>query len=192
VQPSAPEPFGSSGPFGAAPGIDPAIMGPMDESRPAGEATPFEPDADAVATLRAHLPEELAHLPVTSAAEYRKAAWDAWYIPPQPSGSYHPRFGFRGAAAMITGIFSVGGLWSLFTGRLMRGDVLENFLLWLFLIAATVLLVWSRWRSNRKSDRLEERNQVLSDVSHRIDQEVEAGRIPLQPPQWEGETPGPL
>lgn len=168
------------------------MIGPMDESPSAGEATPAGPDAETVAALRARLPEELSHLPVTSAAEYRQEAWKAHYTRPQPSGTYHPTIGFRGLGAGMTGLFSIGGLWMLLTGQMTRSNALENILLLVFLIAATALLAWSKVVSNRKADRLQARNRVLSDVSKRIDQEVAAGRIPLTPPGWQGTILAPL
>lgn len=164
----------------------------MDEPRPAGGAAPVEPDPDAMAALRARLPEELAHLPVTSAAEYRQEAWKAHYTRLPMSAGYIPWIGLRGFLAALTGLFSLGGLWMLLSGRMGGDDVLENIALLVLLIAATGLLIWSKATSNRKASRLVERNQVLADVSKRIDREVEAGRIPLKPPGWEGELLAPL
>lgn len=168
-------------------------MVPMDQSRPAGEATPVEPDPDVMAALRARLPVELAHLPVTSAAEYRQEAWKAYFIRPQTNASYMPWIGLRGFLAALAGFFALAGLWMLITGRMGRGDdALEDVLLLVFLIVATVLLIWSKAASNRKASRLVERNQVLIDVSQRIDREVQAGRIPLAPPGWTGRILAPL
>lgn len=164
----------------------------MDEPWPADETVPSAPDPEVVAALQARLPQELAHLPVTSAAEYRQEAWKAWYTRPQISGTYVPWIGLRGSLATLTGFFAMGGLWMLLTGQFVSGMDLEDTLLLVFLAVATVLLIWSKARSNRRRTRLEERNPVLSDVSARIDRDVEAGRIPLKPPGWDGEIPGPL
>ncbi|GGA60287.1 hypothetical protein GCM10011490_08080 [Pseudoclavibacter endophyticus] len=164
----------------------------MGDDPTAQDAAPVEPDADVVADLRARLPEELAHLPVTSAAEYRREAWKAWHTRPVANGMYHPRIGFRGIGAMATGFLTVGGLWMLIAGPSSSASALEVILTLTILGAATVLLGWSKWSSNRKTDQLQERNWVLSDLSARIDQEVAAGRLPLKPPGWDGEVFAPL
>lgn len=170
----------------------PGIMAAMDNSIPAEGTAPPGPDPEAVAALRARLPEELAHLPVTSAAEFRQEAWEAHYTRLPISGSYIPWIGLRGFLASMTGFFALGGLWMFLTGRIVGGIALEDILLWVFLAGATVLLVWSKARSNRRATRLEDRNTVLSDISQRIDREVAAGRIPLAPPGWTGRILAPL
>lgn len=164
----------------------------MDEPRPADENAASGPDPEAVASLRALLPERLAHLPVTSAAEFRQEAWRAWYTPLTANGSYHPRIGFRGVGAMTTGFLTLGGLWMLLTNPPTQRSALEVAITMVVLVGVTALLTWSKWRSNRKVDRLEEGNKVLSALSKRIDQEVEAGRIPLTPPGWEDTIFPPL
>ncbi|RLV55775.1 hypothetical protein D9V41_09970 [Aeromicrobium phragmitis] len=153
---------------------------------------PLRADPDVVAALRAQLPEDLAHLPLTSAAEYRQEAWKAWTVRPPANGAYYPALGLRGAAAMATGFMTLGGLWMVIAGPSSSAGALEIILTLSIFGSVTVLLAWSKGKSNRKARRLQERNTVLSDVSAQIDHEVEQGRIPLKPAGWEGKIFPPL
>ncbi|WP_413451721.1 hypothetical protein AA0Y32_14635 [Georgenia phoenicis] len=136
--------------------------------------------------------EELHHLPRTSAAEFRAAAWrlysNATLWP--TGGFYLPAVGLRGTVAIIALLAGLGGLgYGFATGqRVTAGDVLAC----LAAVAAGVLLGAWKLRSNRKVLRLQRRNRQLEDMSREIDALVADGTIPLAPPSWDERLPGPL
>lgn len=145
---------------------------------------------DVVARLRAQLPQEAAHLPLSSAAEFRKEAWKMWRSRTPMTAGYLPRFGLRGFLASLFGFFAVAGLFYIpFAGH--RGS-LEDWLLLAGLAALATLLWWSKHRSNRKEDHQQELNAELSRVSDRVDEAVQAGLLPLTPPGWQEPVPPSL
>ncbi len=135
------------------------------------------------AELRKYLPPQAAHLPLTSAAEFRKEAWKLWRSRTPMTAGYLPRFGLRGLLASTFGFFAVAGLFYIPFAR-HRGS-LEDWLLLAGLAVLATLLWWSKRRSNRKEDRQQELNDALAFASRRVDDAVEDGRLPLAPPGWQ-------
>lgn len=138
------------------------------------------------------LPDELAHLPLTSAAEFRAAARPMQRAVLTDHGGYLVRVGFRGSAAFITGLLALTCFGELVTGTGSTQETLVLLAGGVSLGVLTALLVVSKHRSNRKRKQQINLNGLLRDLSVRVDEEVEAGRIPLTPPGWQGPVPPSL
>lgn len=141
--------------------------------------------SDDPAGLRKYLPEEAKDLPLTSAAEFREAAWKLWRVRTPFVSDYYPRFGLRGLLAATFAFFAVGGALTIPFDRYSRVSA-DDWLLLGGLAVAAALLWWSKRRSNRKEDRQQDLNEELASASRRVDEAVEDGRLPLAPPGWRG------
>ena len=149
-----------------------------------------QPSGDEGWQTRDEFDAELHHLPRTSAAEFRVAAWklrssESLY----PRGSYWPRVGGRGFLAVVLALVPLTVPWALLTGsRLTAAE-------WLFALAAAVLSVLLGWWKKRSNDGIRRRlrrNGQLARMSREMDALVDRGVVPHTPPGWRDRVPAPL
>lgn len=128
---------------------------------------------------------EVHHLPRTSAAEFRAAAWEMWSTESlyTRDGVYLPWLGFRGLLAVALALAPASVIWGLARG--MTADATE----WALMLGGTavmMLLIVSKRRSNQAVRRRLRRNVQLEQMSREIDDLVQRGEIPHAPPGWQG------
>lgn len=150
-----------------------------------------QPDTGQPWQTRGEFDAELHHLPRTSAAEFRAAAWPLWTsesLYPR-TGWYWPAVGVRGFLAAVLALVPLSVPVALARGLTLGIDE------WLFALAATAvmaLLLISKRRSNQAVRRRLRRNRQLAAMSREIDALVADGIVPQAPAGWPHEVLAPL
>lgn len=136
--------------------------------------------------------EELAHLPQTSAAEFRREAWTMWQIRWQVQLHYIPLIGVRGVAAMITAVLTITFFGGFFDTSSTSLDLFPAIVGFFLAGSVTAILTISKTRSNLRYFRRRRRNRRLIERSQQIDQMVTEGTTPAAPQDWDGPLPARL